>query len=86
MSCGQRQYGGIDRGEFDTLMAKLREEDIEVPMGDRGEISGPYGIEGKYEYREGARTLKIEITDKKFWVPCRRIWEVIDEAVTPHTK
>ncbi len=78
-----KRYGGITRNELEQLRHKLQQAGITVPNSDEGTLEGPHGIELALKYDPTVQTLTIRITKKPFWVPPHRIWEIVDQAVTP---
>ena len=79
-----KHYAGINRAELNELRKDLAKEGVTVPEGDDVEISGPFGILLRAIYDERGETLKICLTEKPFYIPEFKVWELVDRAAAPY--
>jgi hypothetical protein len=81
-----KKYGGITRGELNSLRAELAKMDVKIPTGDDVQVKGPMGIELRATYNEPGRTLEICIVKKPFYIPESQIWNIIDSGASQYGK
>ncbi|MBF0318351.1 MAG: hypothetical protein HQL01_00915 [Nitrospirae bacterium] len=81
MECGTHIYDNITRPKVDLILQKLTEGDAAVS----GPPDGPWDIDTRnsgVKLRAGwdaaNSKLSVTVTDKKFYVPCEKVWTKID--------
>ena len=68
MSCRPIKFRDVSPDTFNCMKKKLQNAGINVPPGNRGELSGK-GITADFEW-DGQSNLTITITEKPFIVSC----------------
>ncbi len=80
--CEPVKVSGITPDTFECMKKKLQDYGIDVPPGNKGELSGK-GITGSFEW-DGKSELTLIITKKPLFISCRtadrEITKFIDEC------
>lgn len=80
--CEPVKVSGITPDIFECMKTKLQSYGIDVPPGNKGELSG-HGITGSFDW-DGKSDLTLQITGKPFFITCgtadREITNFIDEC------
>ncbi len=71
MSCKPITFQNVPPDVFKCMKKKLQDAGINVPPGNRGELSGS-GVAADFEW-DGKSSLTIEITEKPFIVGCETV-------------
>jgi hypothetical protein len=81
-ACEPVTLSGITSDTFGCMKTKLQDYGIDVPPGNKGELSGK-GITGSFDW-DGKSILTLTITRKPFFISCqtadREITKFIDEC------
>ena len=77
---GNKEYKNISRSDLDTIRKELTKTGIKIPAGDDVEVKGPLGVRMQVVYDESGKSLKLEITDKPFYISESQIWKVIESG------
>lgn len=78
--CDVRSYGGVTPVVRDALLAKLREEKMDVTGANPWDIdTHEHGVKLRAVWDPRTQVVKVIVTTGKNWlVTCDRIWERID--------
>jgi len=80
--CDPITVSGVTPDVFECMKTKLQNYGINVPTGNKGELSGK-GVTGTFDW-DGKSSLNLRITRKPFFVSCgtadREITKFIDEC------
>jgi hypothetical protein len=68
-NCESIKVSGVTHDTFECMKKKLQDYGIDVPPGNKGELSGK-GITGSFEW-DGKSDLTLTITRKPFFISCR---------------
>jgi hypothetical protein len=83
-SCELVKVSGVTPDTFECMKKKLQDYGIDVPPGNKGELSGK-GITGSFEW-DGKSDLTLIITKKPSIISCgtadREITKFVDECKT----
>jgi hypothetical protein len=83
-SCDPVKVSGVTPDTFECMKKKLQDYGINVPPGNKGELSGK-GITGSFEW-DGKSDLTLRITKKPFFISCgtadKEITKFVDQCKT----
>jgi hypothetical protein len=80
VSCEQIVFRNVPVDTFNCMKKRLQDAGINIPPGNRGELSGP-GIVADFEWDEKS-TLTITIKEKPFFVSCEIAASKLKQFVT----
>lgn len=84
--CGVRNYPNITQDKIDLMLAEMRRQGMIVTGANPWDVDvKQHGVKLRGTWNAGARTLRVIVTDKAWYVPCDKIWEKID-GVIPHVQ
>jgi hypothetical protein len=69
--------------DLDKLRQALKEQNINVPPGNSGEIEGPAGVRISFDY-DGSAKLTLCIVHKPMWVPASAVWTALEASLKPY--
>lgn len=80
MAADTKTYRGITRTAFDALRSELGRAKVELPPGDRGELSS-HGLSGSFAFDQRAQTLTLSMLKYPMLAPRSMVWKAIDDAI-----
>jgi hypothetical protein len=80
--CGEHNYDNITKSKIDQILQKLQENGATIHGGNPWYVDvNKHNIKLQGIWNEEASTLSVIVTDKKFIVPCSKIWSAIDPLI-----
>ncbi len=76
-------YPTIDKPKVDKIIEALKANGSNISGNNPWEVdTHNHGIKLIGTWNNATSTLKVEVTDKAFYVPCSTIWENLDAMIT----
>ncbi|MDZ4704966.1 MAG: hypothetical protein SH848_13620 [Saprospiraceae bacterium] len=76
------QYGNIDQVKVNEIITALRNAGATVTGNNPWNVdTNSNGVKLQGSWNSGNNTMTIAVTDKNFYVPCSKIWSIIDEMM-----
>jgi len=77
--CGAHSYLGYDQARVDKVLATIRDKGMTVNGSNPWEVdSHRHGVKLRGAFDTKSGEFSIVVTDKDFYVPCGKIWEMLD--------
>jgi hypothetical protein len=68
--------------DLSKLRQALKDHNIDVPPGNKGEIEGPYGVRFSFDY-DGS-SLKLCLVHKPALAHASTVWNTLEKALKPY--
>jgi len=77
--CGTHTYHGYDQEKINNVIAELKANGCTVTGNNPWDVdTHRYGVKLRGQWDEASGVLSVIVTDKKWYVPCSKIWDFID--------
>lgn len=78
--CPPVTFNGVSSAVFERLRTELQRNGIDIPPGPSGSVTG-MGVSGRFAWDEQSGSLKLQVTDKPFLLPCSMLNDQMISAV-----
>jgi hypothetical protein len=80
--CGTHQYGNISRQKVDAIIKELKAHGATVTGVNPWDVdTHQHSVKLTGEWTEATVTLAVTVTDRDWYVPCQKVWEMIDDLM-----
>jgi hypothetical protein len=80
--CGTHYYDNISKQQVDAILKNLQNDGATITGDNPWDVeTNQHGVKLRGIWTEASLQLSVTVTDKRFYVPCYKIWARIDELM-----